>query len=62
VDGVPRALFQARSGLGGAALEKGLRVAQAKGLLACDARSIRPTPRGRLFLNDLVALFLPAPK
>ena len=62
VDGVPRALFQARTGLTGAAIEKGLRVAQAKGLLACDAQSIRPTPRGRLFLDDLVALFLPAPK
>jgi oxygen-independent coproporphyrinogen-3 oxidase len=62
VDGLPRVLFAERTGLPAAAIDKELRVAQAKGLLEVDEARIRPTARGRLFLNDLVALFLPAVK
>ena len=60
IEGIPLASFEARTGLKAAAIEKGLRAAQAAGLLECDERRIRPTEQGRLFLNDLVALFLPA--
>ena len=62
VEGVPRALFTARTGLSDAVIDNGLQAARTKGLLEDDALRIRPTHRGRLFLNDLVALFLPAQK
>ena len=62
VDGVPRALFAERTGLPTSTIESGLRAAQAKGLLEADEARIQPTPRGRLFLNDLIELFLPAAK
>jgi oxygen-independent coproporphyrinogen-3 oxidase len=42
------------------AVESGLSAAEEKGLIERDARTIRPTGRGRRFLNDLVGLFLPA--
>jgi oxygen-independent coproporphyrinogen-3 oxidase len=58
-DGFPPALFAARTGLPPAALEPGLRAAEERGLIERDPARIRPTRRGRLFLNDLVALFLP---
>jgi len=61
-DGVPRTLFAERTGLDALSIEKQLCAAQAKGLLEPDAQRIRPTRRGRLFLNDLTELFLPAPK
>jgi len=59
VDGFPVTLFAARTGLAPSALEPGLRAAQEKGLIERDPARIRPTRRGRLFLNDLVAAFLP---
>ena len=62
VDGVPRALFAERTGLAAATIEKQLRTAQANGFLEADEAHIRPTARGRLFLNDLTELFLPALK
>jgi oxygen-independent coproporphyrinogen-3 oxidase len=58
-DGFPPALFAARTGLPAAALEPGLGAAEERGLIERDAARIRPTPRGRLFLNELIAPFLP---
>jgi oxygen-independent coproporphyrinogen-3 oxidase len=60
VDGFPAELFVARCGLPLSAIEAGLRAAEGKGLIDRDAGTIRPTGRGRRFLNDLVELFLPA--
>ena len=62
VDGVPPTLFAERTGLAATTIEKPLRAAQAQGLLEANEARIQPTPRGRLFLNDLTALFLPAQK
>jgi len=59
VEGFPPALFAARTGLAPTALEPGLRQAEDKGLLERTADRIRPTARGRAFLNDLTELFLP---
>ena len=59
-EGAPAALFEERTGLPlivcAAALEK----ACGLGLLARDASRLRPTLQGQHFLNDLLALFLPA--
>jgi oxygen-independent coproporphyrinogen-3 oxidase len=62
VEGVPPTLFAERTGLAATTIEKPLRAAQAQGLLEANEARIQPTPRGRLFLNDLTALFLPAQK
>ena len=59
IDGFPAELFAARCGLPVPAVEAGLRAAEEKGLIERDARTIRPTGRGRRFLNDLLELFLP---
>ncbi len=60
--GFPGALFFERTGLPIAAAEKPLREAEARGLILRDHQSIRPTERGRRFLNDLLQLFLPEEK
>ncbi len=57
--GVPAILFSERTGLDPACLRKPLTRAMARGLLEPGLGHIRPTPLGRRFLNDLVALFLP---
>ena len=62
VEGFPSGLFAARTGLPALALEPGLKRAEEKGLVRRDAQAVRPTERGRRFLNDLVALFLASPK
>jgi putative oxygen-independent coproporphyrinogen III oxidase len=59
VEGFPAALFAARTGLPAAALEPGLRAAEAKGLVERDLDRIRPSALGRRFLNELQQLFLP---
>jgi oxygen-independent coproporphyrinogen-3 oxidase len=59
VDGVPATLFSERSGLVQTQLEPALAVARARGLLDDHPDALRPTPLGRRFLNDLIALFLP---
>lgn len=59
VGGFALDLFPARAGLPLPALEPGLRAAETKGLLVRDGARARPTERGRLFLDDLVGLFLP---
>ena len=61
-DGVPTALFVERTGLPFRTIEEPLALARSRGLLEDEPGSIRPTARGRQFLNDLVELFLPALK
>jgi putative oxygen-independent coproporphyrinogen III oxidase len=58
VDGFSSPLFQERAGLPISACEPGLAQAENKGLIEWDARSIRPTPQGRRFLNNLLELFV----
>jgi len=58
VDGFAVALFQERTGLPISLVERQLVEAERKGLLHRDWRTIRPTERGRLFLNELLALFV----
>ncbi len=58
-EGVPAALFEARTGLPLAACAAALEEACSRGLLARDAVRLRPTRQGQHFLNDLLELFLP---
>jgi oxygen-independent coproporphyrinogen-3 oxidase len=60
--GFAATLFAERTGLQPSAIEPGLRAAEQKGLIERRSDWLRPTRRGRLFLNELIALFLPAPK
>jgi oxygen-independent coproporphyrinogen-3 oxidase len=61
VEGFDSGLFAARTGLPAVTIEASLRAAEAKGMIERKgARIVVPTERGRRFLNDLVALFLPA--
>ena len=57
-DGVPAALFTQRTGLPLEELAEGRRAAEARGLLESDPLRLAATPRGQLFLNDLLQLFL----
>jgi oxygen-independent coproporphyrinogen-3 oxidase len=57
-DGFAVAMFAERTGVPIAAAERGLRDAEVKGLIERDHLHIRPTARGRQFLNDLLQLFL----
>jgi putative oxygen-independent coproporphyrinogen III oxidase len=57
-DGFPPGLFTERTGLPFSALEAGLQEAEKKGLLERDWQRIRPSARGRLFLNELLERFL----
>lgn len=59
-DGVPRALFTARTGLPLTAIEDELIAARRRGLLELDDTRLWPTALGRRFLNDLLALFFDA--
>jgi oxygen-independent coproporphyrinogen-3 oxidase len=58
VEGVPAGLFAERTGLPASAILRKLQAAREKGLLEEDPLRIRPTRRGRLFLNDLLQVFL----
>jgi len=58
-EGVPSLLFSERTGLGFPSIQKPLYQAITRGLLEPDLEHIRPTPLGRRFLNEIVALFLP---
>lgn len=60
VEGFDASLYSARTGLPGSTMETSLRAAEVKGLIERDPGRIRPTGRGRRFLDDLVGLFLPA--
>jgi putative oxygen-independent coproporphyrinogen III oxidase len=59
VEGFPAELFSARTGLPLTGIEDRLQEAEKQGLLERSVRHIRPTGRGRRFLNDLQQLFLP---
>ena len=56
--GFPRHLFTERTGLPFEAAEPGLLKAREQGLVEIDGDTIRPTTRGRHFLNELLMLFL----
>jgi oxygen-independent coproporphyrinogen-3 oxidase len=56
--GFPPALFTERTGLPLAAIEKSALTARREGLLETADGHIRPTPRGRRFLNQLLGGFL----
>jgi oxygen-independent coproporphyrinogen-3 oxidase len=58
VDGFPLSLFAERTGLPATVVQRPLAEAEAKGLIERDPRLVRPTERGRLFLNELLALFV----
>ncbi len=60
-DGFDPQLYGERTGLALAAIEPLLADAASRGLLQRTAARVRPTSLGRRFLNDLVAVFLPAP-
>ncbi len=57
-DGCDIALFQQRTKLAKNVLDPALKIARQKELITETAEKIIPTPLGRLFLNDLVGLFL----
>ena len=58
VEGVPAAYFEQRTGLPRAVVAQRLGTAAERGLLDADPRRIRPTRQGRLFLNELLQVFL----
>ncbi len=60
VEGFESELYAARTGLPIRAIEVRLADAEAQGLIERSATRIRPTERGRLFLNALIERFLPA--
>ena len=59
VEGFPMTLFQERTGLSPVAIQKNLEKAERDGLLERDWQRVRPSERGRLFLNELLERFLP---
>ena len=58
IEGFPLELFEQRTGLPVLGIEQELEKAEGKGLIGRDWKRIRPTARGRLFLNELLELFL----
>jgi oxygen-independent coproporphyrinogen-3 oxidase len=60
-DGVPATHFAERTGYPLAIVEREMKEALRRGLLDADPATIRATPLGRRFLNDLQALFLREP-
>ncbi len=62
IDGFEMRLFWERTGLQISSIEKSLRKAENASLLERDWRRIRPSARGRLFLNELLELFLAGEK
>jgi oxygen-independent coproporphyrinogen-3 oxidase len=58
--GFPRRLFAERTGLPFEAAEKQLVEAMQQGFIEVDGETLRPTVRGRHFLNELLMLFLAA--
>ena len=57
-EGVPCTLFAERTGMPLAVIEPLIEQARNRGLLVDDADTLAPTSQGRLFLNDLLAMFL----
>ena len=60
VDGFDVALFSERTGLPFQIVQPRFEEVEKRGLVARDWKRIRPTVRGRRFLNDLLEAFLPA--
>jgi oxygen-independent coproporphyrinogen-3 oxidase len=60
-DGFPPSLFTERTGLPLAAIEESALAARREGLLETADGLVRPTPRGRRFLNRLLSGFLGEP-
>ena len=60
VDGVPTGYYAARTGQPLTSIAAQLQLAREKGLLEPWDTRLRPTERGRLFLNDLLEMFLEA--
>ncbi len=58
VEGFAPRLFEERTGLPLATIERPLNHAESKGLLERDWSILRPSARGRRFLNELLELFL----
>ena len=58
VEGFEVRLFAERTGLPWTAVEPQVAQAEARGLVERDWKRVRPTQRGRLFLNELLAPFL----
>ncbi len=56
--GFPVSLFNLHAGLPLTVVEKTLKEAEERGLIEWDIHRIRPTERGRHFLNDLLGLFV----
>lgn len=59
VEGFESPLFVERTGLPLATVDAPLRRAEQLGLIECTPARVVPTARGRRYLDDLVALFLP---
>ena len=59
VEGFPITLFQERTGLPFASIQRTVDKAAAEGLLERDLARVRPTERGRLFMNELMQRFIP---
>jgi oxygen-independent coproporphyrinogen-3 oxidase len=58
IDGFPITLFQERTGLPISTVQAQLDEAEGKGLIERDWQRLRPSERGRLFLNELLGLFV----
>jgi oxygen-independent coproporphyrinogen-3 oxidase len=59
-EGFELKLFAERTGLPFSLIDRSLEKAEKAGLLERDLKRVRPTERGRRFLNDLLELFLAA--
>ncbi|MBU6460746.1 MAG: oxygen-independent coproporphyrinogen III oxidase-like protein [Proteobacteria bacterium] len=59
-EGFKKALFSERTGLPFSCVTHKLDEAEERGWLNCEVDHVYPTAQGRLFLNDLLQLFLPA--
>ena len=57
-EGVPMAMFEARTGLPAAAIADRVALARTRGWLEPDPAWLRPTELGRRFANDVIGLFL----
>ncbi|GHU11066.1 coproporphyrinogen III oxidase [Betaproteobacteria bacterium] len=58
-NGVPAPMFVERTGLPLSTVEPEFSTAHRLGLLDANPAHLQPTPKGRLFLNDLLQIFLP---
>jgi putative oxygen-independent coproporphyrinogen III oxidase len=58
VEGFATTLFQERTGLPLSAISRSLKTVEDRGLLERDLQRIRPSAKGRRFLNDLLQEFL----